>query len=186
MKRKLMSLLIIGAAVIICLLGYKHLGIAESDGSIWGASKPYETVEDIQAEADLVVRVHVPLYYDIREFRRDGGTMKQAFYEVAVDEVFINRTGQNVDEDSEIVVNQLIGLKDRGAAEYSSDRGMKPIKTGEYLLFLNKVSHPTDGIVYYVSNSRQHLYKWRGNETFKNIASDELPEITYSALTGDE
>lgn len=186
MRRKLMSLLIIGAVVIICLLGYKHLGIAESDGSVWGPSKSYETVDDIKAEADLVVRVHVPLYYDIREVRSDGGTMKQAFYEVSIDEVFINRTAQDFDENSEIVVNQLIGMKDRGATEYSSGQGMQPIKTGEYLLFLNKVSHPTDGIVYFVSNSPQHLYKWRGNKTFKNIASDELPEITYRSLTGNE
>lgn len=186
MKRKLMSLLIIGAVIIICWLGYKHLGIAESAGSIWGSSKSFETLEDIKAEADLVVRVHVPLYYDIREYRSEGGTLKQAYYEVAIEEVFIDRTGHGFEDNSEIVVNQVIGRKDRESAEYSSEQGMKPMTTGEYLLFLNKVSHPTDGIVYFVSNSRQHLYKWRGNKTFKNIASDELAEITYTELTGEK
>jgi len=186
MKRKLISSIIIVGVILVGLLGYKHLGTAESNGGIWGLSKSYETLEDIKADADLVVRVHVPLYYDIREFRGEGGTVKQAIYEVAIDEVFLNRTGQGFDEESDIVVNQVIGMKDRKAAEYTSEQGMKPMKTGEYLLFLNKVSHPADGIVYYVSNSPQHLYKWRGNKTFKNIASDELVEITYSDLTGGE
>ncbi|HSJ37707.1 MAG TPA: hypothetical protein VK945_05780 [Planococcus sp. (in: firmicutes)] len=183
MKRKLMSSLIIVALIFIGLLGYEYLGTADSKDGIWGMSKSYETLEDIKAEADLVVRVQVPLHYDIRESRGSGGTIKQAFYEVSIDEVFIDHTGQGFDEESEIVVNQVIGMKDREAAEYTAEQGMKPMKTGEYLLFLNKVTHPADGIVYYVSNSSQHLYRCRGNETFKNVASDELAEIKYSDLT---
>lgn len=186
MKRKLISSIIIVGVIFVGLLGYKHLGTAESNGGIWGLSKTYDTLEDIKAEADLVVRVHVPLYYDIREIRGEFGTTKQAFYEVSIDEVFLDHTGRDFDEESEIVVNQVIGMKDRKAAEYTSEKVMKPMKTGEYLLFLKKVTHPADGIVYFVSNSPQHLYKWRGNKTFKNIASDELAEITYSELTGGE
>lgn len=186
MKRKLTSSFIIAAVILLGFLGYHYLGTAESKGSIWGFSDSYESLEGIKAEADLVVRVHVPLHYDIREIRRDGGTMKQAFYEVAIEEVFVDRTGHNFDEKSEIIVNQVIGIKERSEEEYTPQQGMYPMKTGEYLLFLNKVTHPADGIVYFVSNSTQHLYKWRGDKTFKNIASDELAEITYSELMDGE
>lgn len=186
MKRKLISSLILIGVIFLGLLGYKHLGTVESNGGVPGLSKSYETLEDLKAEADLVVRVNVPLYYDIREFRGDGGTTKQAFYEVTVDEVFIDRTGQEFDEESEIVVKQIIGMKDRKETEYSSEQGMKPMKTGQYLLFLNKVRHPADGIVYYVSNSLHHLYRCKDDKTFKNIASDEVPEIVYSELTAEE
>lgn len=184
MKRKLISSFIIAAVIVLGVLGYEYLGTAESEGSVWGFSDSYETLESIQAEADLVVRVHVPLHYDIREFGGEEQITKQAFYEVAIDEVFLDHTGEHFDEDSEIVVNQVIGTKDSAAADYSSDQRMKPMKTGEYLLFLKRVTHPSDGKVYYVSNSPCHLYKWRDNKTFKNIASDELAEIKYSDLTG--
>lgn len=133
-----------------------------------------------------MVRAHVPLHYDIREFSEKGRTTKQAFYEVAIDEVFIDRTGRNFDEDSQIIVNQIIGFKKIDASDYTAQKGMKPMKTGEYLLFLEKMIHSADGETYFVSNSPQHLYKWRGNKTFRNIASEELPEIKYGDLPGGE
>ncbi|MFD1032374.1 hypothetical protein [Metaplanococcus flavidus] len=186
MKRKLISAFIIIVLIVLGVLGYEYLGEAETKGGVWGLSKSYESLEEITDESDLVVRAHVPLYYDIREINKEELTTKQAFYEVAIDEVFIDRTGNDFDEDSEIVVNQVIGLKESVDDGYSSEKGMKPMKTGDYLLFLKKVTHPADGKVYYVSNSKRHLYKLSGKETFKNIASDELVEIKYSDLTGEE
>lgn len=183
MKRRMTSLLIIILLIVLGVLGYECLGQAESNSGVWGLDESYRTLDEIKSESDLVVRAHVPLYYDIREIGGEDGTTKQAFYEVAVDEVFLDHTGHGFNEDSEIIVNQVIGLKDSDADGYSAKKGMKPMKTGEYLLFLKKVTHPTDGKVYYVSNSSHHLYKWRGNKTFKNIASDELREIKYSELT---
>lgn len=186
MKRKLTSSFIIIILAVLGVLGYDYFGEAETDRGVWGSSKSYETLKDIKSEADLVVRAHVPLHYDIREFSEEGRTTKQAFYEVAIDEVFIDRTGRNFDEDSQIIVNQLIGFKDLDASNYTVQKGMKPVKTGEYLLFLKKMIHPSDGNIYFVSNSPQHLYKWRGNKTYRNIASDELLEIKYEEMTGGE
>lgn len=186
MKRRVTSLLIIILLIVLGVLGYEYLEKAEADSGIWGSDELYRTLDEIKAESDLVVRAHIPLYYDIREFGGEERTTKQAFYEVAIDEVFLDHTGHGFDEDSEIVVNQVIGLKDSDADKYSSKRGMKPMKTGDYLLFLKKVTHPADGKVYYISNSSHHLYKWRGNKTFKNIASDELGEIKYSELTSGQ
>ncbi|WP_422122498.1 hypothetical protein DHX103_11895 [Planococcus sp. X10-3] len=184
MKRKMMSAFIIIILIVLGVLGYEYLGKAKTTSSTWGLSESFESLEEIKSESDLVVRAHIPLYYDIREIGEKELTTRQAFYEVAIDEVFVDRTGHDFDEDSEIMVNQIIGLKDAEADGYSSEKGMNPMKTGDYLLFLNEVTHPTDGKVYYVSNSSHHLYKLRGNETFKNIASDELAEIKYSDLAG--
>lgn len=182
MKRKILSSLIIIFLVVLGILGYEYFGTAESANDVWGLSKTYESLEEIKTQADLVVRGQVPLYYDIREIGEEGKTTKQAFYEVNINEVFLDHTGHNFDEESEIVVNQVIGFKDAEAEAFSSETGMQPMKTGEYLLFLNKVTHPTDGKVYYVSNSRYHLYKLKGKNTFKNIASDQLLMINYSEL----
>lgn len=183
MKRRITSLLIIIMLIVLGVLGYEYLEKTEADSGIWGLNESYKTLDEIKAESDLVVRAHIPLYYDIREIGGEERTTKQAFYEVAIDEVFLDHTGHGFDEDSEIVVNQVIGLKDSNADGYSAKKGMKPMKTGDYLLFLKKVTHPADGKVYYISNSSHHLYKWRGNKIFKNIASDELGEIKYSELS---
>lgn len=183
MKRKITSSLIIISLIALGVLGYEYFDRAEADGSVWGLGKSFESLEDIKAESDLIVRAHIPLYYDIREMGEEGITTRQAFYEVAIDEVFLDRTGHGFDEDSEIIVNQVIGLKNSESEGYSTEKGMKPMKTGDYLLFLKKVTHPTDGKTYYISNSSRHLYKLRGKNTFKNIASDELGEIKYSELT---
>lgn len=186
MKRRLTSLLIIILLIVLGVLGYEYLEKAEADSGIWGSDELYRTLDEIKAESDLVVRAHIPLYYDIREFGGEEKTTKQAFYEVAIDEVFLDHTGRGFDEDSEIVVNQVIGIKDSEADEYSSKKGMKPMKTGDYLLFLKKVTHPADGKVYYISNSSHHLYRLRDKNSFKNIASDELGEIKYSELTSGQ
>lgn len=186
MKRKLMSFIILIVLIALAVLGYDYFGEAETDGGVWGSAKSYETLEDIKSEADLVVRANVPLHYDIREFGEEGKKTKQAFYEVAIDEVFVDRTGRNFDEDSQIIVNQVIGFKELDVPDYTTHTGMKPMKTGEYLLFLKKSIHPADGKVYFVSNSPLHLYKWRGNQTFRNIVSDELMEIRYEDLAGGE
>ncbi|PKH11302.1 hypothetical protein [Planomicrobium sp. MB-3u-38] len=184
MKRKITSSLIIILLIALGVLGYKYFDKAEAGGSVWGLGKSFESLEEIKADSDLIVRVHIPLYYDIREIGEEEMTTKQAFYEVAIDEVFLDRTGHGFDEDSEIVVNQVIGMKNSEAEGYSAEKGMRPLKTGDYLLFLKKVTHPTDGNTYYVSNSSRHIYKLRGKNTFKNIASDELMEIDYSELDG--
>ncbi|WP_033542950.1 hypothetical protein [Planococcus sp. CAU13] len=184
MKRKMCSALIILSLVALSVLGYEYFGEAETSGLVWGFSESYETLDELKAEADLVVRAHVPLYYDIREIGEAEKVTRQAFYEVVIEEVFADHTGHNVDVESEIIVNQVIGIRDAEATEFAYDKGMKPMKAGDYLLFLKKVINPADGKVYYVSNSHQHLYKWRGNEKFKNIASDELMEINYSELIG--
>lgn len=185
MKRRITSLLIIILLIVLGVLGYEYFDKAEAGGSVWGLGKSFESLEEIKADSDLIVRVHIPLYYDIREIGEEEMTTKQAFYEVAIDEVFLDRTGHGFDEDSEIVVNQVIGMKNSEAEGYSAEKGMRPLKTGDYLLFLKKVTHPTDGNTYYVSNSSRHIYKLRGKNTFKNIASDELMEIDYSELDGD-
>lgn len=186
MKRRMTSLLIIILLIVLGVIGYEYFEKAEAESGIWGSDESYQTLEELKSESDLVVRAHIPLYYDIREFGGEERTTKQALYEVAIDEVFLDRTGHGFDEDSEIIVNQVIGLKDPDADGYSSKKGMKPMKTGDYLLFLKKVRHPADGKVYYISNSSHHLYKCRGNKTFKNIASDELGEIKYSELTSGQ
>ena len=183
MKRRMTSFLIIISLIVLGVLGYEYLGEVESKSSVWGLNDSYKTLDEIKSESDLVVRAHIPLYYDIREIGGEERTTKQAFYEVAIDEVFLDHTGHGFDEDSEIIVNQVIGSKDSDADGYSAKKGMKPMKTGDYLLFLKKVTHPTDGKVYYVSNSSHHLYILRGKNSFKNIASDELGEIKYSELT---
>ena len=182
MKRKIISSLIIISLFALGVLGYEYFDEAEADGSVWGLGKSFETLEEIKADSDLIVRANIPLYYDIREIGEEGMSTRQAFYEAEIDEVFQDRTGNGFDEDSEIVVNQVIGMKSSEAEEYSAEKGMKPMKTGDYLLFLKKVTHPADGRTYYVSNSSRHLYKLRGKNTFKNIASDELIEINYSEL----
>ncbi len=184
MKRRILSALIIILLIGLGVLGYEYFGKADSMAGLWRVDKTYDTLEDIKEEADLVVHVHVPLYYDVRQINEEGTTTKQAFYEVGIEEVFLDETGHGFDEDSEIVVNQVIGLKEDGNDGYSSGQGMKPMKTGEYLLFLKKITHPSDGKSYYVPNSAHHLYKSRGSKTFKNIASDELKEIKYSELAG--
>lgn len=182
MKRRIISFLIIIVLIVLGVLGYEYLGNAKTTEEGWGFSKSYRDLESLMDESDLVVLAHIPLYYDIREYGEAEKITKQAFYEAAINEVFHDRTGENFDEKSEIMVNQIIGTKDLSEPEYTSQRGMRPMKTGDYLLFLKKVVHPADGKVYYVSNSSLHLYKLRGNETFINIASDELAEITYSDL----
>lgn len=182
MKRKITSSLIIISLIALAVVGYEYFDEAEADGSVWGLGKSFESLEEIKADSDLIVRAHIPLYYDIREIGEQGMTTKQAFYEVKINEVFLDHTGHGFDEDSEIVVNQVIGMKNSETEEYSAEKGMRPMKTGDYLLFLKKVTHPTDGKTYYVSNSSRHLYKLRGKTTFKNIASDELLEINYSEL----
>lgn len=186
MKRKLMSSFIIVVLVALGLLGYEYFGNAEAERSVWGSAKSYETLKDIQAEADLVVRAHVPLHYDIREIGEGGRSTKQAFYEVAIAEVFADRTGQDIDEGAEIIVNQVVGVKEEETSDYTVHKGMRPMKTGEYLLFLRKVIHPADGKVYYESNSTRHLYKLRGNKTFKNISSEDLLEINSADLSGEK
>lgn len=184
MKRKVMSSLIIILLIVLGVVGYEYFGNAKSTEDGWGFSKSYKNVESLIDESDLVVLAHIPLYYDIREYGEAEKITKQAFYEVAINEVFHDRTGENFDGKSEIMVKQIIGIKDLTEAEYTSERGMKPMKTGEYLLFLKKVAHPADGKIYYVSNSPHHLYKRSGSNTLKNISSDKLPEINYSELSG--
>lgn len=184
MKRRLMSSLIIIVLIVLGFLGFDYFGNAKSTEDGWGFSKSYKNVESLLEESDLVVRAHVPLYYDIREYGEAERITKQAFYEVAINEVFHDGTGERFNDESEIMVNQIIGAKDLTEAEYTSERGMKPMKTGEYLLFLKKVVHPADGKIYYVSNSPHHLYKRNGNTVFKNISSDKLPAINYSELSG--
>lgn len=184
MRRRLMGSLLIFALAGLGVLGYAYFGKAESEEAGWTHAKSYDSLENIRAEADLVVRAHVPLYYDIREVGEGDKITRQAFYDVVIGEVFKDLTGHGFSEGSEIVVNQVIGMKDIGAADYSSDRGMKPMKAGDYILFLKKFIHP-DGKVYYISNSSRHLYKWRGNGIFSNITSDELTEIRYSELSGE-
>lgn len=182
MKRRIISSFILITLILLAFLGYEYLGNAKSAEEGWGSSRTHNNVESLMDDSDLVVVAHIPLYYDVREYGAADKIYKQAFYEATINEVFHDRTGENFSGKSEIMVKQVIGTKGLAEAAYTTQRGMKPMKTGEYLMFLKKVVHPADGKVYYVSNSSRHLYKLRGKEVFINISSEELAEITYSDL----
>lgn len=182
MKRRIISSFILITLILLAFLGYEYLGNAKSAEEGWGSSRTHNNVESLMDDSDLVVVAHIPLYYDIQEYGEAEKITKQAIYEAAINEVFRDKTGGNFDDTSEILIKQIIGTKDLMEAGFTTQRGMKPMKTGVYLLFLKKVVNPADSKVYYVSNSSLHTYKLRGNETYTNIASDELAEITYSDL----
>ncbi len=167
------KIIFIPLTIIVGFVGYLAYSIVidNTDHNV-GLVKSYTDYESIESDAELVVRAHLDKNYTIVET-----PAKQAVREIKIKKIFKNETENSIEKGDTISLYEIIAFYDVQEKQYINIKKEEEIniKEGEYLLFLNSVEH--DGKTYYVNNSKHHLYKWRGKNTFENVRSDMLETI---------